>query len=379
MADDTNVDTDSIQIDPAVDSMSIRGSITSALEKQGDSNDTEESDEDNGTEDSEVETKAPSTDEDTEEDSDETEEAATPVQESAPPAQTDRIPLAPPADMNAAERDAFLNPTPANAHVLQQYMNRRAYETRSDYQRRVEEVENLRKQTTSMYDTIKQYESMYAKDGINIGDVAKRYIEWDVEMQKNPVAVAIDWLDSYGLTVEQLVAAKQGYQTPDMQNQYQPQQPQYLTRQEAERIAEEKLQATFAQQQEEQRQKAVAYYNDRAVESFKASRALFKDPETASQLEAEMAPIVQALASTGRYTSPEQILETAYNYVVSGNPTFSSLHSAMTAKPKVEQQAAEAKKAKAASRSITGSAGSGTPRIVTKDIRDNLRRRLGGD
>jgi hypothetical protein len=36
-------------------------------------------------------------------------------------------------------------------------------------------------------------------------------------------------------------------------------------------------------------------------------------------------------------------------------------------------------KAKAASRSITGSAGSGTPRVTAKNIRDNLRARMTGD
>jgi len=374
MDNDSNVDTDNIEIDPAVDSMSIRGSIEQALSKEtGNSEPELDTEEDSVEEDASTE--------EVQEEPQDAEEAPAPV-ETPTPAAEERIPLVPPADMNAMEKEAFLNPTPANSHILQQYMNRRAYETRADYQRRVEEVENLRKQTSSMYDSIKQYEKEYAKDGINIGDVAKRFIEWDVEMQKNPVEVALDWLDSYGLTVDQLVNAKQGYGNQQMPNQYQgyqPQQAQYLTREEAERIAEEKLQASMARQQEEQRQKSIAYYNDRAVESFKASRALFRDPETASQLEAEMAPIVQALAGTGRYSSPEQILETAYNYVVSGNPTFSSLHQGLTAKPKLEQQAAEAKKAKAASRSITGSVGTGTPRIVTKDIRDNLRRRLGGD
>jgi hypothetical protein len=307
----------------------------------------------------------------------EEEEAAAP----APEAQPQRPVLVPPADMNAAEKEAYLNPTPSNAHVLQQYMNRRAYETRSDYQRRVEEVENLRKQTSSIYDTIKQYEADYAKDGISLADVARRSIAWDREMQNNPVGTALDWLDSYGLSIQDLLQA-QGYQQPangqyPQQQNYQEQS--YLTRQEAERIAEEKLQVAMQKQQEEQQQKAVAYYNERVVESFTASKPLFRDPETASQLEAEMAPIVQALTSTGRYKSPEEILETAYNYVVSGNPAFSSLHSAMTAKPKVEQRTVEAQKAKMASRSVSGSASSGTPRIVTKDIRDNLRRRLGGD
>lgn len=296
-----------------------------------------------------------------------TEETSTETQ-----VQEERIPLVPPSDMNKAEREAFLNPTPNNAHILQQYMNRRAYETRSDYQRKIQEVEQLKAQTSGLYDTIKQYENDYARQGISLGDIAKRSIAWDQAMQSNPIETAIEWLDSYGLTLEQL-QNRQGM--VQQQGVYQPPQANYLTRAEAERIAEEKFQAA----QEAQQQSAVAYYNERVVESFVAAKPLFKDPETASQLEAEMAPIVQALTSTGRYSSPEEILETAYNYVVAGNPTFSSLNKAMTARPDIEQKQAAVQKAKAASRSISGSAGSGTPKINIKNMRDNLQRRLTGD
>jgi len=279
----------------------------------------------------------------------------------------ERIPLVPPADMNKLEKEAYLNPTPANAHILQQYMNRRAYETRTDYQRKMQEVEQLRAQTSGIYDTIKQYENDYAKQGISLGDIAKRSIAWDKAMQANPVQTAREWLESYGVNLQDLVNGN------EQRGEQQVPTQQYLTREEAERIADEKFQAI----QDQQQQKAVAYYNERAVESFIAAKPLFKDPETASQLEAEMAPIVQALTGTGRYSSPEEILETAYNYVVAGNPTFSSLNSAMTARTGIEKRQAEVQKAKAVSRSVSGSASSGTPRLNIKDIGDNLRRRMG--
>lgn len=296
------------------------------------------------------------------------------VQQAVPEQQQERIPLVPPADMNKVEKEAFLNPTPANAHILQQYMNRRAYETRTDYQRKMQEVEELKKSTSSVYDTIKQYEQDYAKEGIGLGDIARRSIAWDKAMRQNPVETAKEWLDSYGVDINELVQSPQNDQNQQPNQSYQ-QQQNYLTREEAERIAEEKFQRI----QSEQEQKAVAYYNQRVVESFVSSKPLFRDPETASQLEAEMAPIVQALSSTGKYSSPEEILNTAYNYVVAGNPTFSSLNSAMTAKAAIDQKSVAAQKAKAASKSITGSAGSGTPRMEIKNIRDNLRRRMSGD
>jgi len=281
-----------------------------------------------------------------------------PTPESAP------IPLAPPADMNAAEKEAFLNPSPANAHVLQSYLNRRAYETRSDYSRKMQEVEKLKQQTSGLYDTIKQYEDDYARQGISITDVTRRAVAWDKAMKTDPINTALDWLNSYGVDINQL-------------NNYQPeQQPQqYLTREDAERIAEERIQAIQAEQQKS----AVDYYNQQVVNSFMNNKPLFRDPETAAQLEAEMAPVVQALTSTGRYSSPEQVLETAYNYVVNGNPTFSGLVSKMTAKPVIQQQQQVVEKAKKAAKSISGTAGSGTPRVTSNNLRDNLRRRFSGE
>jgi len=289
----------------------------------------------------------------------------------AAPAVVERIPVVPPADMNKAEKEAFLNPTPENSHILQQYMNRRSYELRSDHQRHMVEIEQMKNQTSSVLDAIKQYEPDYAKQGISLGDIAKRSIAWDQAMKADPVQTALEWLDSYGLDVNDLTQSQQ----QAIQQGYQPQQQNYLTREEAERIAEEKFQSY----QQEQQQSAVAYYNERIVESFVAAKPLFRDPETASQLEAEMAPIVSALTSTGKYSSPQEILETAYNYVVAGNPTFSGLNQAMTAKVVMDQKQAVVQKAKSASRSISGSAGSGAQRVVSKDLRDNLRRRFGGD
>jgi len=277
----------------------------------------------------------------------------------------ERIALAPPADMNAAEKDAFLNPNTDNAHILQSYLNRRAYETRTQYDRKMQEVNQLREQNSRVYDVIKEYENDYAKEGISVADVTRRSVAWDRAMEANPVQTTIEWLEAYGLKPNDLVGQQEAYQQPT----------EYLTRQDAERIAEERYKSI----QQEQEKKAVEYMNQRAVESFTSRKPLFRDPETASQLEAEMAPVVQALATTGRYSSTDEILETAYNYVVNGNPTFASLAQRLQTAPVIQQQQVATQKAKAASKSISGSAGSGTPRIVTKDIRDNLRRRLSGD
>ena len=274
---------------------------------------------------------------------------------------------APPSDMNKAEKDAFINPTPENAHILQSYLNRRAYETRTQYDKKAQELNQLIERNSNVYNTIKQYEEDYAKEGISISDVARRSVAWDRAMKTDPLATAREWLEAYGISPHDLL--------DEGQTQYQPVQQDYLTRADAERIAEERLQAL----QTEQEKKAVEYMNQKIVESFMNQKPLFRDPETASQLEGEMAPVVKALAQTGRYSSQEEILETAYNYVVNGNPVFANLVQKLQAKPALEQQMQVAQRAKQAAKSISGSAGSGTPRIVTKDIRDNLRRRMSGE
>jgi hypothetical protein len=293
---------------------------------------------------------------------------ATPLEPSAP-----QPLLVPPADMRQEERDAFLNPTPQNAHILQQYVNRRSYETRADYQRRQQEIEDARKVVNPLVDVVKRYEPEYVKRNLNIYDVARRAIEWDRAISTDPINAAKEWLETYGLTPQDLLQQQapggQPMQATPVDTS------QYLTREEAERIADERLQSAM----DEHRQNAVAQYNEMLVQSFKASKPVFMDPETGSQIESDMIPIVQALGATGKYSSQQEILETAYNYVIHGNPNYSGLVQKMAAGSRVQQQQQVAEKAKAAARSISGSPGTGTPRVKGLSFKENLERRLVGD
>lgn len=288
-------------------------------------------------------------------------------QESAPqpasPQEEEKPMLVPPADMNAAEKEAYLNPTPQNQHVLQNYLNRRAYENRADYQRKTEEVARMKREIGTFYDVFQEHNEHYTKAGIPLQEVAKRAIAWDRGMSKDPVGTALDYLAAYKISPYDLIGLDS---TPTTSA------PEVITKADAERIAEEKLQSFLSQQQ----QKSIEQFNNQAVNSFMSSKPLFRDPETASQLENEMAPVVKALTETGRYNSPQEILETAYNYVVNGNPVFSSIVNKIAAKPVIDQQNAAAQKAKQAAKSISGSSGSGTPSLQIKDLRENLRRRL---
>jgi hypothetical protein len=279
----------------------------------------------------------------------------------------ERLAVAPPGDMSKEEKEAFLNPTSENSHVLQAYLSRRAYQTQSDYSRKMNELEQTRQKVSGLYNVIKDHESDYVRKGLNMADVTRRFIEWDKAMEADPMQTALEWLDAYEIDVNDLVNMRQNGYMP----QQQPQQ-QYLTAADAERIAQEKIEAMMQKQQ----QSVLAESNYNAVQSFMNSKPLFKDPGTALQLEEAMAPIVAALTQQGG--NPQDILETAYNYVTKGNPTFAALTQRLEAPAVVEQKVRQAQKAKAATKSISGGTGSGSPRMQTKDLRTNLQRRFNG-
>lgn len=309
-------------------------------------------------------------DEDETEEEVETEEAPNepqPVTPQQTQVKTERLAVAPPGDMSKEEKDAFLNPTAQNSHILQAYLSRRAYQTQSDYSRKMNELEQTRQKVSGLYNVMKDHESDYVRKGLNIADVTRRFIEWDKAMDANPMQTALEWLDAYEIDLNDLVNMRQNEYMP----QQQPQQ-QYLTAADAERIAQEKIEAMMQKQQ----QSVLAESNYNAVQSFMNSKPLFKDPGTALQLEEAMAPIVAALTQQGG--NPQDILETAYNYVTKGNPTFAALTQRLEAPAVVEQKVRQAQKAKAATKSISGGTGSGSPRMQTKDLRTNLQRRFNG-
>jgi len=279
--------------------------------------------------------------------------------------------VAPPSDMNKAEQEAFLNPTRENSHVLQGYLSRRSLETRQEYEKRRVELEKLQNETQPFYETYNKHRDHYSKTGISAKDVFDRSIEWDMAMQSNPVDTALDWLDAYGLTVDDLLdrAPIPG----EVSRQEPAPNANYLTREEAESIAEERISRML----EEQREKEVAVQTLGSVQQFMQSKPLFTatDAQTAAQLEERMAPIVSALSQQGGRSSQE-VLETAYNYVVKGDPIFSDLERKLTGARDVKAQQAQTARAKKATKSISGSVGSAPPKIDVKDIRENLRRRL---
>ena len=278
--------------------------------------------------------------------------------------------VAPPSDMNKAEREAFLNPTADNSHILQGYLSRRSLETRQEYERRRLEIEKIQKETEPLHNAYKKYQDDYKRLGLSPEQIYERSIEWDQAMRKDPKSTALEYLQSYGVSIDDLIEM-------DMPEPYEPakQEANYLTKEDAEKIAEERVQKMLSEQQE----KEVAVQTLNHVQQFMNTKPLFTstDAQTAAQLEDRMAPVVQALNAQGGRSS-QDILETAYNYVVKGDPMFAELERKLTATKDIKAQQAVTAKAKAASKTISGSVGSASPQVKVKDIRENLRRRLNG-
>jgi hypothetical protein len=268
-------------------------------------------------------------------------------------------PIVAPADMNKAEREAFTkNP------VLQQYLSRRAYDMRAEVSRQYQELQNHQNYVNEIRQTFEPYKETF--EGMSEKEVLSNALEWDKAFRDDPMQAAWEYLSVYGIHPQDL-----------LQHNYQPKQPEYLTRQEAEALAQQQAQSKIDEYFQKKEQEHLVSANYDAVQSFVKDKPLFRDPGTASQVEAEMAPIVAALKSNSPQAPAQEILEKAYQMVIAGNPAFSDLVSKLNAKPRIEQKAAVAQKAKMARRSITGSPGSGSPKIhgTTRDI---LRLKLNG-
>lgn len=274
--------------------------------------------------------------------------------------QTEAIqPIVAPADMNKAEREAF-----AKNPILQQYLSRRAYDMRAEVSRQYQELQNHQNYINEIRQTFEPHKEVF--EGMTEKEVLSNALEWDKAFRDDPMKAAWEYLSVYGIHPQDLLSYN-----------YQPPQPEYLTRQEAEALAQQQAQSKIDEyfQKKEQEHLVSASYD--AVQSFVKDKPLFRDPGTASQVETEMAPIVAALKNNNPQAPAQEILEKAYQMVIAGNPAFSDLVSKLNAKPRIEQKAAVAQKAKMARRSITGSPGSGSPKIhgTTRDI---LRLKLNG-
>lgn len=274
--------------------------------------------------------------------------------------QEDFEPVLPPPDMNAQERAQW----DSLSREAQKYLSRRAYEMRSSFTRKTQEIGQREKELSSVYEVVTPIQEEYARKGVSVADIVRRSVAWDKAFQSNPVEAAREYLEAYGIDPSELMQV-QSHQSQS-QSQFDPESVREQIRQE--------MMQEFQRREQEQ----TTHNNYNLVQQFIASKPLFRDPGTAEQLEAEMAPIVAGLKQSNPNLPAHEALERAYNYVTKGHPQFSSLQQKLEAKAEAEKAKAEAQKAMQASRSISGGPGSGSPQRKIKDIRENLRLRYRG-
>lgn len=268
--------------------------------------------------------------------------------------------ILPPPDMNAQERAQW----DSLSRDAQKYLSRRAYEMRSNFTKKSQEIGAREKELGSIFEAVTPIQEEYARKGVSVADIVRRSVAWDKAFQTNPLEAAREYLDAYGIDPAELANG-----APQETHQAQQFNPEEIR----EQIRQEMLQE-FKKREDEQ----TTHQRYNLVQQFLASKPLFRDPGTAEQLESAMAPIVAGLRQSNPSLPDHEALERAYNYVTRGDPQFSSLQQKLDAKAEAEKTKAEAEKAMQASRSISGGPGSGSPQRKIKDIRENLRLRYRG-
>ena len=277
---------------------------------------------------------------------------------------SDSGPILPPADMDPAKK-AIFDKLPAD---MQEFISKRAYETRADYTRKTMELGQKAREVSDLLEIKNTHGEYFEKKGVPMADAVRRAVAWEKAFERDRIGAALEYLEAQGVHVTEL--SERVEQNPNAQAE-----PKYLTPEEAKSLAEREVQRALSEKDGQ----VLAARNANELKSFLESNPLMKDPGTASQLEEAMTPIVKALKQQSPTSSAKELLDRAYA-IVTSDPAlpFSVLVSKLNAKVEAEKRSAEALKAKASSRSIYGGPGQGTPKINASSLRENLRLRYNG-
>lgn len=265
--------------------------------------------------------------------------------------------ILPPQGMTAEEQAAF-NKLDNQSKA---FISRRMHQMTSDYTRKTQELGEQRKQVTGIMSAIEPHADHIRRSGADVGKIVESSIAWDKYFKEDPVSAAREFLDMHGVDPSELGDADYA-PIPRQEN------GNYLTPQEAERLFERRL------AEREQANRTHQVYN--VINSFIEDKPLFKDPGTAQQLEAEMAPVVATIRHFNPNLSEVETLERAYNEVLDKSPRFAAVRQQQEAQQRAEKSRQEAEKARKASRSISGTPGAGATQTRHKSIRDSLRANL---
>jgi hypothetical protein len=144
-----------------------------------------------------------------------------------------------------------------------------------------------------------------------------------------------------------------------------------MTREEAERFYEERR----AKEIEEEKINNALSERESALTLFLSNEAFSADPGVSEQRQLAIAREVRILNEIeGFEGSTQQLLQKAYERALTSSDAFSGLRSQnqQAAKPNVHEQMERVRQAKRASKSISGSPGSGSPVQKASSLRESL-------
>lgn len=268
------------------------------------------------------------------------------------------VPVAAPAGMTAEQKERFAQLSPAE----QQFLSEQYTGWQRSYTQKQMQLAEQAKRYQALGNVLEPVMNEYQRQGVAPEQVVQRAIAWDQAFKQDPVQAARQFLDSYGVDAEELLDVENMH--PEARYQNDP----YIQELQEKLEAQEQWRA---QQEQAQRQQYVQTVQGE-LNQFLADKPLFKDPGTAAQLEAEMAPIVTSLKQQMPQASTVEILDRAYNYVAYGNEQFRSLLEAQSKRQQIaaEQQRTAAKEKLSAS--VTGGPGTGQPSKKIGSIQDSL-------
>lgn len=273
-------------------------------------------------------------------------------------------PVLPPADMTAKEKEIFAKADPE----MQAYLSRRAYDVRATISREMQKVQDIIRSNEGILKAIEPHREYLAKKGLTPDVTLSRAIAWEQAIERDRLGAAKEWLNAQGIDPYELISDEGGQQPPAQQS-HQQIDPEAIKQQVLEEVQ---------RKYELERQNAATESNLNAVNNFMKSKVLFRDPNTAAQLEAEMALEIPVERHKNPNLSQAELLERAYNKVIRTNDTFSKLLEAYGARESAEKVKQEAEKARQSSRSISGGIAGASPARSDLTFRDELRLRLNG-
>lgn len=263
-----------------------------------------------------------------------------------------------PADMSAEERAEFAKLPPA----AQKYVSRRAYETRTNYTKKTEAVAARERELEQMAGiNLSGLRDEYARHNIALPTVIENAVAWDRAFRQDPQQAAVEFLKAWGIEPGTLATSGQP-------------QTSGMSQADIDRIVEERV--TRALDTERQNFHVQSMHS--AVESFKKDKPFFRDPGTAAQFEQSMSRFVKVLIDENPSRPTADVLEEAYRKTIASEPQYAELQQKFDGRAAAEKAKAEADRAIAASRSVSGGPGSGTPSIKPKNLREALRLGING-